>query len=73
MLRLQLPKLTRAVELLRMDYKRHHYVFFEPDFETFLRNTKTALDAHQLPHRVLEEVFSDTNLTAHPPCDGSAL
>ena len=69
----QLPKLTREVELLRLDYKRHHYVFFNPDFEVFLRDTKTALDAHQLPHRVFDEIFSDSNLTPHPSCNGSAL
>ncbi len=69
----QLPTLTRAVEFLKMDYRRHHYVFFNPDFEMFLRDTKTALDAHQLPHRVFDEIFSDTNLTPHPSCNGSAF
>ena len=56
-----------------MDYRRHHFVFFNPDFEAFLRDTKTALDAHQLPHRVFDEIFSDTNLTPHPSCNGSAF
>jgi hypothetical protein len=49
---MQLPRMVRTVDLLRAEYRRRHFVDYEPDFEQFVRNLKVALDAHQLPHRV---------------------
>ena len=69
---LQLPGLIRAVEILKADFKDRHFVTYDPDYETFIRNVKTALDAHQLPHRVFDEIFSDTNRATHPSCHGCA-
>ena len=62
--------MVRALQLLKDDYRRRHFVVYNPDFEMFLRDVKTALDAHQLPVRVFDAIFGDTNLTPHPDCDG---
>ncbi len=62
--------MVRALQLLKDDYRRRHFVIYNPDFEMFLRDVKTALDTHQLPVRVLEAIFGDTNLTPHPDCSG---
>ena len=64
--------MVRALQLLKDDYRRHHFVIFNPDFEMFLRDVKTALDAHQLPIRVFDALFGDTNITPHPDCNGCA-
>ena len=66
----QLPTITRELRLLRDDYRRHNYLTFNPDYNMFLRDMKTALDTHQLPHRVFEDIFGDTDLTPHPDCNG---
>lgn len=67
---MQLPRLLEAVAELQADFRQRHFVEFHPDFEAFLRGLKSALYRHQLPQRVLWEVFGQTNLTVHPPCHG---
>ncbi len=68
----QLPDMATALQLLEEEHRRRHFVEYEPDFEVFIRNLKVALDGHQLPRRAFDELFSDTNLTRHPDCDGCA-
>ena len=68
----QLPDMAAALHLLEAEHRRRHFVEYEPDFEVFIRNLKVALDGHQLPRRAFDELFSDTNLTRHPDCDGCA-
>lgn len=46
---------------------------YDPDFNVFLTRLKVALDQHQLPHRVLSEVLSETNKLANPACGGMWL
>ena len=62
-----------SLKQLAAQYRRQHLVEYEPDFEVFIRNLKAALDAHQLPHRAFDELFSDTDRTRHPSCEGCRL
>ena len=64
--------MKRALQLLKDDYRRHHFVIYNPDFEMFLRDVKTALDAHQVPIRIFDALFGDTNIVPHPDCSGCA-
>lgn len=58
------------MDLLKADYRRKHFVSYNPDYDLFIRDVKVALDEHQVPQRVFNEIFSDTNRVAHPTCEG---
>ena len=68
---MQLPDIKRTLEPLEKDYRQRRFVQHNPDFEAFLRELKTALDANQLPLRAIEEIFADHDLVKHPDCNGT--